>query len=96
LRKLAVPRAEENIARMSAEQPAYGTSPASFRSQIMSECVLVSDAFFPFPDNIEAAAAAGIRMIIQPGGSKKDEDVIAACDQYGIAMAFTGMRHFRH
>jgi len=96
LRKLAVPRAEENIARMADEQAAYGTSPTEFRNRIMSECVLVSDAFFPFPDNIEAAAAAGIRYIIQPGGSKKDEDVVAACDQYGIAMAFTGMRHFRH
>ena len=59
-------------------------------------CVLVSDAFFPFADNIEHASAAGIRFIVQPGGSKKDEEVIAACDQYGIAMAFTGMRHFRH
>jgi phosphoribosylaminoimidazolecarboxamide formyltransferase/IMP cyclohydrolase len=62
----------------------------------MGECVLVSDAFFPFADNIEHASAAGIRFIVQPGGSKKDEEVIAACDQYGIAMAFTGMRHFRH
>jgi phosphoribosylaminoimidazolecarboxamide formyltransferase/IMP cyclohydrolase len=96
LRKLAVPRAEENIARMSEQNAAYGTSPSAFRDRIMGECVLVSDAFFPFPDNIEAAAQAGIRLIIQPGGSKKDEDVIAACDQYGIAMAFTGMRHFRH
>jgi phosphoribosylaminoimidazolecarboxamide formyltransferase/IMP cyclohydrolase len=52
--------------------------------------------FFPFADNIEHASAAGIRFIVQPGGSKKDEEVIAACDQYGIAMAFTGMRHFRH
>ena len=49
-----------------------------------------------FADNIEQASAAGIRYIVQPGGSKKDEEVISACDQYGIAMAFTGMRHFRH
>lgn len=94
--KLAVPRAEENIRRMIDENKSYGTSPAAFRDQIMSECVLVSDAFFPFPDSIECAANAGIRMIIQPGGSKKDEDVIAACDKYGIAMVFTGMRHFCH
>lgn len=58
--------------------------------------VLASDAFFPFSDSVEAAAAAGIRAIIQPGGALKDEDSIALCDQYGIAMVFTGMRHFKH
>jgi phosphoribosylaminoimidazolecarboxamide formyltransferase/IMP cyclohydrolase len=58
--------------------------------------VLASDAFFPFRDNVDAAAAAGITAIIQPGGSVKDSDSIAACDEHGIAMLFTGMRHFRH
>ena len=58
--------------------------------------VLASDAFFPFPDSIEAAAAAGVKAIIQPGGSKGDEGVIAACNQHGIAMIFTGRRHFKH
>lgn len=58
--------------------------------------VLASDAFFPFPDNVEAAAAAGVTAIIQPGGSVKDVDSIAACDKHGIAMLFTGVRHFRH
>jgi phosphoribosylaminoimidazolecarboxamide formyltransferase/IMP cyclohydrolase len=58
--------------------------------------VLASDAFFPFPDNVHAAAAAGVSAIIQPGGSVKDKDSIAACDQHGIAMLFTGVRHFRH
>lgn len=58
--------------------------------------VLASDAFFPFPDVVEAAAAAGITAIIQPGGSLKDEDSIKAADKYGIAMVFTGVRHFRH
>jgi phosphoribosylaminoimidazolecarboxamide formyltransferase/IMP cyclohydrolase len=58
--------------------------------------VLASDAFFPFPDNVELAAAAGVTAIIQPGGSVKDADSIAACDKHGIAMLFTGMRHFRH
>jgi phosphoribosylaminoimidazolecarboxamide formyltransferase/IMP cyclohydrolase len=96
LRKLAVPRAEENIALLSAGEAGYGHSPTEFRDHIMGECVLVSDAFFPFADNIEAAAAAGIRFIVQPGGSRKDEEVVAACDRFGIAMAFTGMRHFRH
>ncbi|MCL2357795.1 MAG: bifunctional phosphoribosylaminoimidazolecarboxamide formyltransferase/IMP cyclohydrolase [Defluviitaleaceae bacterium] len=58
--------------------------------------VLASDAFFPMPDTVELAAAAGIEVIIQPGGSVKDADSIAACDKHGIAMIFTGMRHFRH
>lgn len=58
--------------------------------------VLASDAFFPFPDNVEAAAAAGVTAIIQPGGSVKDKESVAACDQHGIAMLFTGVRHFRH
>jgi phosphoribosylaminoimidazolecarboxamide formyltransferase/IMP cyclohydrolase len=58
--------------------------------------VLASDAFFPFPDNVELASAAGVTAIIQPGGSVKDADSIAACDKHGIAMLFTGTRHFRH
>ena len=58
--------------------------------------VLASDAFFPMPDTVELAAAAGITAIIQPGGSVKDSDSIAACDKHGIAMVFTGVRHFRH
>jgi phosphoribosylaminoimidazolecarboxamide formyltransferase/IMP cyclohydrolase len=58
--------------------------------------VLASDAFFPFADVVEAAAAAGIKSIIQPGGSMNDKLSIAACDKYGIAMVFTGTRHFKH
>jgi len=58
--------------------------------------VIASDAFFPFPDNVENAAAIGIAAIVQPGGSKKDDEVIAAADKHGIAMVFTGKRHFRH
>ncbi|MCC7537402.1 MAG: bifunctional phosphoribosylaminoimidazolecarboxamide formyltransferase/IMP cyclohydrolase [Deltaproteobacteria bacterium] len=57
---------------------------------------LASDAFFPFPDGVEAAAAAGVTAIAQPGGSVKDDAVIAAADRLGIAMVFTGVRHFRH
>ncbi len=60
------------------------------------DSVMASDAFFPFPDNVENAAAAGIAAIVQPGGSKNDPDVIAAADKHGIAMVFTGKRHFRH
>jgi len=55
-----------------------------------------SDAFFPFRDSIDAAASAGIRAIIQPGGSMRDEEVIAAANEHGVTMVFTGMRHFRH
>jgi phosphoribosylaminoimidazolecarboxamide formyltransferase/IMP cyclohydrolase len=58
--------------------------------------VLASDAFFPFADGPEAAVAAGVRAIIQPGGSIRDDEVIAAADQAGLAMVFTGRRHFRH
>ncbi|MFN3689585.1 MAG: bifunctional phosphoribosylaminoimidazolecarboxamide formyltransferase/IMP cyclohydrolase [Fimbriimonadales bacterium] len=58
--------------------------------------VLASDAFFPFTDSIDLAARAGIRAIVQPGGSKKDPEVIAAANETGIAMVFTGVRHFRH
>jgi phosphoribosylaminoimidazolecarboxamide formyltransferase/IMP cyclohydrolase len=58
--------------------------------------VMASDAFFPFRDGIDAAAAAGIRAVIQPGGSMRDAEVIAAADEHGMAMVFTGRRHFRH
>ena len=58
--------------------------------------VLASDAFFPFADNIELAAEAGVAAIVQPGGSVRDEEVIAAADRAGLAMVFTGVRHFRH
>jgi phosphoribosylaminoimidazolecarboxamide formyltransferase/IMP cyclohydrolase len=57
---------------------------------------MASDAFFPFPDGPEAAIEPGVRAIIQPGGSKRDHEVIAACDRAGVAMVFTGRRHFRH
>jgi phosphoribosylaminoimidazolecarboxamide formyltransferase/IMP cyclohydrolase len=58
--------------------------------------VLASDAFFPFPDNVDVAAAAGVSAIVQPGGSVKDADSIEACDRHQVAMIFTGVRHFRH
>jgi len=58
--------------------------------------VMASDAFFPFKDTVEAAAAAGIRAIIQPGGSIRDQESIDECNQHGIAMVFTGIRHFKH
>ena len=60
------------------------------------DVVLASDAFFPFRDNIDLANGFGIKAILQPGGSIKDQEVIDACDEFGIAMAFSGRRHFRH
>ena len=58
--------------------------------------MLASDAFFPFRDGIDAAADLGVRAIVQPGGSIRDDEVIAAADEHGIAMAMTGRRLFRH
>ncbi len=63
---------------------------------IVPGSVMASDAFFPFRDGIDAAAAAGIRAVIQPGGSMRDAEVIAAADEHDLAMVFTGIRHFRH
>ncbi|MGA3335025.1 MAG: bifunctional phosphoribosylaminoimidazolecarboxamide formyltransferase/IMP cyclohydrolase [Terracidiphilus sp.] len=62
----------------------------------LNGCVAASDAFFPFPDGLEAVAEAGATAVIQPGGSVRDDEVIAAADKLGIAMVFTGIRHFRH
>ena len=62
----------------------------------VSGSVMASDAFFPFRDGIDHAAAAGVVAVIQPGGSKRDDEVIAAANEHGISMIFTGMRHFRH
>ena len=62
----------------------------------LANCVVASDAFFPFPDGLEAVVAAGATAIIQPGGSVRDQEVIAAADKLGVAMVFTGTRHFRH
>lgn len=61
-----------------------------------SGSVLASDAFFPFPDSIRHAADAGVAAVIQPGGSKRDDEVIAACNEYNLPMIFTGRRHFKH
>ena len=58
--------------------------------------VMASDAFFPFADSIEQAAAAGVAAVIQPGGSRNDDQCIAACDKHGLSMIFTGRRHFKH
>ena len=62
----------------------------------ISDSVLISDAFFPFRDSIEAANEYGVKYIVEPGGSIRDSEVIEACDEFGIAMVFTGRRHFKH
>jgi len=62
----------------------------------LSGCVMASDAFFPFPDCIEIAAESGITAVIQPGGSIKDQLSIDACDERGVAMYLSGVRHFYH
>ena len=62
----------------------------------LADSVVSSDAFFPFRDGIDVLAEAGAKAVIQPGGSMRDAEVIAAADEHGIAMVFTGFRHFRH
>lgn len=63
---------------------------------VTNGAILASDAFFPFADCVEEAHKAGITAIVQPGGSIRDQDSIDKCNEYGIAMIFTGMRHFKH
>ena len=63
---------------------------------IVKGSVMASDAFFPFRDGLDSAAEVGITAVIQPGGSMRDDEVIAAANEHGIAMVFTGIRHFRH
>ena len=81
LKSLAIPRAQ-SVLRASGGA--------------ISDCVMVSDAFFPFRDTVDVAHSAGLRYIVQPGGSLKDSESIAACREHQIAMAFTGVRHFKH
>ena len=78
-----------NSARIAAIKAEHAGLP-------VAGAVMASDAFFPFRDGIDNAAKAGITAVIQPGGSMRDAEVIAAADEAGIAMVFTGMRHFRH
>ncbi|MCL4424564.1 MAG: bifunctional phosphoribosylaminoimidazolecarboxamide formyltransferase/IMP cyclohydrolase, partial [Firmicutes bacterium] len=68
----------------------------SIKKGMLDQAVLASDAFFPFPDVVEAAGQAGIRALVQPGGSVRDEESIALAERLGISMYFTGRRHFRH
>lgn len=90
--ELSISRARENL---KAEWNGSGNADAFIREK-MGESILVSDAFFPFPDNVEIAHDAGIRCIVQPGGSIRDKKVITRADELGMAMMFTGLRHFKH
>ena len=91
--QLAIKRAEDNL-RNEYDGPEEKF--AEYYQSEMGKAVLVSDAFFPFADNVELAGAAGIKTIIQPGGSIRDKSVIDKCNELGIAMIFTGTRHFKH
>ena len=79
-----------NVALMKAQ--AARTSP----SRSLAGSMTTSDAFFPFRDGLDGVAAAGATAVVQPGGSMRDAEVIAAADEHGLAMVFTGRRHFRH
>jgi phosphoribosylaminoimidazolecarboxamide formyltransferase/IMP cyclohydrolase len=95
LRKLAVTKALENL-QIEYDASEKDSSFETYCQTAFNRMVLASDAFFPFDDTVRAAAEAGIRYIIQPGGSRRDQDSIDACDELGVAMVFTGLRHFRH
>ena len=83
-------------ARIAAWKGAEAARAAGLPHPLTQGSVVASDAFFPFADGLEATIAAGATAVIQPGGSMRDAEVIAAADAAGIAMVFTGMRHFRH
>jgi phosphoribosylaminoimidazolecarboxamide formyltransferase/IMP cyclohydrolase len=83
-------------ARIAALKSADAAKAMGAKEPLTRGSVVASDAFFPFPDGLLAAAEAGATAVIQPGGSMRDADVIAAADEKGLAMVFTGMRHFRH
>lgn len=82
--------------RIAGRKAKDAAAEAGLDTPLTRGSVVASDAFFPFPDGLIAAAEAGVTAVIQPGGSIRDEDVIAAADERGLAMVFTGMRHFRH
>ncbi|MFA6618509.1 MAG: bifunctional phosphoribosylaminoimidazolecarboxamide formyltransferase/IMP cyclohydrolase [Candidatus Neomarinimicrobiota bacterium] len=90
--ELSIKRSRENL---KAEWHGQGDL-EDYIKEKMAEAVLISDAFFPFPDNVEVAHAAGLKNIVQPGGSIRDKQVIAKADELGVGMVYTGMRHFKH
>jgi phosphoribosylaminoimidazolecarboxamide formyltransferase/IMP cyclohydrolase len=82
--------------RVDALQQAIAKASRFFKPDTLNGAVMASDAFFPFPDCVEIAHKAGIKAIIQPGGSVKDQDSVDYCNLHGIAMVMTGVRHFKH
>jgi len=95
LRKLAITKAKENL-QIEYDLLKPDKSFDDYLEEQFNHMVLASDAFFPFDDTVKVADEFGIKFIIQPGGSKRDSDSIKVCNEKGISMAFTGMRHFRH
>ena len=83
-------------ARIAARKSEDAAREAGLSTPLTQGSVVASDAFFPFADGLLAAAEAGATAVIQPGGSMRDDEVIAAADEAGLAMVLTGMRHFRH
>lgn len=83
-------------AKIAARKAEESAQRAGLTESLTKGSVVASDAFFPFADGLLAAAEAGATAVIQPGGSMRDEEVIAAADAHGLAMVFTGVRHFRH
>ena len=96
LRKLALTKARENLEYEFKTNEIKGEFEDYFQKIITEKTVMASDAFFPLDDTVRTAAANGIKFIIQPGGSMKDQDSINACDELGVAMIMSGNRHFRH
>lgn len=95
MRKLSIPKAKENLKREFEDLGMAGTL-EEYIEQEIRKMVLISDGFFPFDDTVREAATFGIQYIVQPGGSMRDSDSIDACNELGIAMAFSGLRHFNH
>ena len=83
-------------ARIAARKAEDAAEALGLAEPLTKGCVVASDAFFPFADGLLSAVEAGAKAVIQPGGSMRDDEVIAAADEHGIAMVFTGVRHFRH
>ncbi|MDH5560251.1 MAG: bifunctional phosphoribosylaminoimidazolecarboxamide formyltransferase/IMP cyclohydrolase [Deltaproteobacteria bacterium] len=95
MRKLAIPKAKENLKREFELRNISGSFDDYWKEEV-SKMVLVSDGFFPFDDTVREASLFGIRYLVQPGGSLRDEDSIKACDELSMAMACSGLRHFNH
>ncbi|WP_340820094.1 bifunctional phosphoribosylaminoimidazolecarboxamide formyltransferase/IMP cyclohydrolase [Methanolobus sp. WCC4] len=95
IRKLAVTKARENL-QVMYDREIPDVSFEDYVSDIFSKCVMASDAFFPFDDSVVHAFEAGLRYILSPGGSIRDDEVIATANNLGVSLVFTGMRHFLH